>query len=147
MPGFLDYDGDLVTFWKSKNSITQYVGTGQNAKILPDSAKQGWTGAYIVYTAAGGSDFRHHGGITGFRETVLHVYCFADSAAVADRLAERVKIETESVEKANMGSTRIEFILATTPDAGYDQQFSGTDQPKYWRRIVFNIVHSQAFEP
>lgn len=140
---FLDeIDGDLITWWKTKSSITDIVGTGTSAKIWPDRAKQGQTGRFIVFQEGmGGESYRHLSGGNTVRECVLHVYCYGDSRSDASALAEAVRVATENYRGA-MGSTYVHDVTAIAPDSGVDEPSDDTPQQRYWTRLVFDVTHA-----
>jgi len=144
---FLGESGDLFTFWKSDTGIVALVGAGPAAKIYDDWAKQGVSPPYVVCLSEQGQSFRHHKGISVLRETVLHVYCFGQTGVQAAQLAEAIKGATEPLQETTIGSTWIGVVTATAPDGGgggaFDAPVDGSAAYKFWRRIVFRIVHSQ----
>jgi len=147
MANFLDSNtGDLVTWMKTKSTITSLVGTdtvelGNQCRLYADNAKQGVSLPYIVFIQAGGEAYHHHGGVNSIRETVLHFYCYGATDTVANTLVEAVKTELDALQRVTIGSTWVEMTLTDIPDSGNDLE-PASDKRRYWRRIVTNIVHA-----
>ena len=147
MAGLFDErTGGLVTYWKTVSAITDLVGATTSARIWPDQAKQGQATPFIVYTRGpGGVVFRHLGGPTGARTSVLHVYCWGDTRSAADGLAEAVKDSMESGFARNTwaGTYVNACFVDDATDDGHDPPIDGSDDKKYWSRLVLRIVHSE----
>lgn len=146
---FDEKTGGLVVFWKSQVAITSRVGSGINAKIAPDVASELWTtGQFVVYTRGpGGNVFRHLTGCTGGRLSIVHVYCWGDTRADADALAEAVKVTTQNSMARNLYSGNIyvnSVFVDDPPDDGYDKPTDGSAKSKYWTRVVLRIMHSES---
>lgn len=146
MTTFLDQStGGFCTKLKATASITALIGSGASARIYEDVAKQGVAAPYIVYLQGdGGESYRHHGGITSLRETVVHVYCYGDTTANANALAEAVKLAGELGGQSSWGSTAVHTVTASIPDGGTESPIDGSDTNKPWRRVVLRILHTQA---
>lgn len=141
---FDERTGGLVTYWKSVSAITSLVGTTTAARIYPDMAKQGAALPYIIYTRNGGEVFIHLRGSTGARTSVVHVYCCASTRAGADALAEAVKQNTQNKRDTWSGTNILWVFCTDAPDDGYDAPQDKGHQARYWTRLVFRIVHSEA---
>lgn len=139
--------GALVSYWKTVNAITSLVGSGANARIARDAARQKWkTGSFIVYTRGPGGDvYRHLEGAAGVRTTIVHAYCWGESADDADELSEEIKLAMQSgFARTTWGDTFINrSVVDDVPDDGYDPPFDGSDDKKHWSRVVLRITHTE----
>lgn len=142
--GFFDErTGGLVTLWKNTAGITALVGTGTAARIYPDQAKQGVDTPFLVYTRGpGGQVHRHLGGHAGPRLSIVHVYCWGDTRAAADGLAEAVKVGTQGYRGTTGGTVVNYAFVDDAPDDGHDPPIDGSDTKRYWTRLVLRIVHT-----
>lgn len=139
--------GGLVTYWKSVSAITSRVGAGTSAKIAPDAAREKWTGQFIVYTRGpGGNIHGHLTGTTGARQSIVHVYCWADSRTDADALCEAIKVNTQNASMRGVhGGIIVNWVFVDDPpDDGYDKPVDGSDTKKFWTRVVLRITHSES---
>lgn len=148
MAGLLnEQTGGLVSYWKTVSAITSRVGSGASARIARDAARQKWTSdSFIVYTRGTGGDvYRHLTGTAGVRTTIVHVYCWGDSANDADELSEAVKIAMQSgFSRTTWDGTFINrCVIDDTPDDGYDAPIDGSDNKKHWSRVVLRITHTE----
>lgn len=144
--GFFDeQSGGLVTHWKSVSAITSLVGSGSNARIYPEQARQGAALPYVLYTRAfGGTVHRHLGGYNGSRQSIVHVYCYASTRSGADALAESVKIGSQNMRGTYTGITVLACFIDEPPDDGHDSPLDGSDTKRYWTRLVLRIVHTES---
>jgi hypothetical protein len=134
--------GDLVTYWKTVPGITSLVGTTTSARIFPDIAKQGTASPFIVYEEAQGSEsYRDLTATTNKQGTVLHVYCYAVTRSGANALADAVRTGTENY-RGTMGTATVNDSRLVGFDSGVDVSQDGSDQRRYWTRLIFEIVHS-----
>lgn len=147
MAGLLDKtSGGLVSYWKTVSAITSRVGSGANARIARDAARQKWTNeSFIVYTRAGGDVYRHLEGTSGVRTTIVHVYCWGDSADDADDLCEEVKLAMQTgFARTTWGDTFINrSVVDDVPLDGYDAPLDGSDDKRHWSRLVLRITHTE----
>jgi hypothetical protein len=142
--GLLDAStGDLVTYLKTRTGITALVGATTSARIYPDVAKQGAALPHLVYTVSGGDSYRHLGGGSGLRRTVLQVYAFAATRAGADALAEQVRLALANFRGTWTDSTIYDCETAAPPVNGYDEAEDASDQAKYWSMYVFDLFHNE----
>lgn len=134
--------GGLVTYWKTKTGITDLVGTATNARMWPDAAKQGADAPYIVFVRGGGNvNQRLAASADSGGTTILHVYCVGATAAQAATLAEAVSDNTVDY-RGSMSGTRIMYVkLVDSPDSGFETPWDGTDQKRFWTRVVLRIAH------
>jgi hypothetical protein len=140
-----EQSGGLVSYWKTVSAITSRVGSGASARIKRDAARQKWTAPFIVYTRNGGDVYRHLTGTAGVRTTIVHVYCWGDSADDADELSEAVKIAMQSgFARTTWGDTFINrCVIDDVPLDGYDAPIDGSDDKKHWSRVVLRITHTE----
>jgi hypothetical protein len=141
---FDERTGGLVSYWKSVPAITSRVGAGVDAKIAPDAPKEKWSGQFLVYTRGpGGTVHRHLGGSSGVRTSIVHVYCYGDTRADADALAEDVKVRTQN-QRGLWGNTYVQYVfIDDPPDDGSDSPIDGSQKVRFWTRVVMRIMHSE----
>lgn len=142
---FDEGDGGMVTYWKSISAITDEVGAGSSARIYPEQARQKKaSGSYIVYMRQGGESFQHSVGVSGTRTTDLHVFCYADTMALADTLMEAVRSNTAN-KRGTLSGTLVNFIVVTdAPDSGINKAEDGSDDHEYWVRVILQITHEES---
>lgn len=135
--------GDLITFLKTKSGITALVGAATSARIYPVYAKQGAALPHLVYVQNGGDSYRHLGGGSGIRRTVLQVFAFAATQAGADTLAEQVRIALANY-RGLMGDSRVhDCQQAATALTGWDEAEDASDTSRYWTMLVFDLMHNE----
>lgn len=136
--------GGLITYWKSISAITDLVGSGTSARIYSDNAKRGVAEPYIEFVRVGGQSASHLAGVSGTRGTILHVYCYGATNTSADALAEAVRQNTANY-RGDMSGTYVNWIECTdAPDSGYIKQEDGSDDQRYWVRVILRITHAEA---
>lgn len=146
MAGLFDErSGGLITYWKSISAITSLVGSTTAARIYPELAREKKAaGSYIVYMRNGGESAQHLVGVSGHRETVLHVYCFGATMADADALAEAVRSSTANY-RGDMSGIYVRWISCTdSPESGVEEADDKSDTHRYWVRVILRIAHAEA---
>ena len=135
--------GDLVTYLKAQAGVTALVGATTSARIYPVYAKQGASLPLLVYVQNGGTSFRHLGGGSGIRRTVLQVYAYAATQAGADALAEQVRVALSN-HKGSMGSSTVnDCQQINTAVTGFDKAEDASDSRRYWTMLVFDLFHNE----
>ena len=134
-----------MEYLKAQAGITAHVGSGDNARIFPDRAKQGVALPYVVYIQAGGEQYLCHTGFNSIRQTILHVYSYGSTDAVANDLAEELKSAFEALQKTTIGDPTtgqvwVDCCFVDVPDSGSEDPKDASDSHKYWRRLVVTIV-------
>lgn len=147
MAGLFDErTGGLVTYWKTMSGITDLVGTTTSARIYPQLARQKnkrTAGSYIIYVRHSGESAQHHEGVSGTRHTVLHVFCYGDTLADADALAEAVRQNTANF-RGYMSGVWVNRVECTDAlDDGVIESEDGKSDPEYWVRVILRITHSE----
>ncbi len=141
--GFFDAStGDLFTFWKSKEPITDLVGEGTSARMYAQGAKAGEPMPFLVAIPTGGQDHRHLSGVSGVRRQVAQVIACGATQAAADALAEVVRAETGDY-RGIMGASWVNQVLQeTAPESGYDPPADGSQQGRYWTMIRYSFTYT-----
>lgn len=141
--GFFDeQSGGLVTHWKSVAAITSLVGAGDNARIYAHAARQTQAKPFITYNRADGIPYFYLGGPSGARLTVLHVYCWAQTLAGADALAEVVKNNTRNMRGTYTGIV-VNRVEMQTIDDGFQYREAASTEMDFFVRLIVRIVHSE----
>lgn len=139
--------GDFPTWLRAQSAVTAVVGSGTAARIFHGRPKTGSTGRmpttpYLIYGVAEGDNTWDMTGPAGLNQTTLHVYAMADTASVAQSLAQTVADLLEQVRRQRMGSTWIEIIKCTLPDDGSEPPQDASGTFLFWARIICQFVHS-----
>ena len=135
--------GDLVTYLKTQSGVTALVGAGTSARIYPDVAKQGVALPHLVFAISGSESFRHLGGDSGMRRSVVQFFAFAATRAGSNVLAEQVRLALANFRGA-MGDSYIADCSTSVPMlSGYDEARDASDQAKYWAMTVFDMFHHE----
>jgi hypothetical protein len=89
---------------------------------------------------------RHLAGMSGVRQSLVHVYCWGDTRAAADGLAEAVKQQSQGTAmRGTQSGVYVNYVFVDDPqDDGYDAPIDGSDSKKYWSRLVLRIVHAES---
>lgn len=141
---------NLKDHLKTKTNITGSVGTGANARIYKNRARQGVSIPYIVVEVFEGSSTEHLQGISGLAENRIQVDCYASTSVAAYDLAESIRL-AQSGDGASLqgyrGTMQNIFIYGVTSETGYregeDPPEKGSDQPRYWCSRDYVIAHSE----
>jgi len=135
--------GDLVTYLKTQSGVTALVGAATSARIYPVYAKEKAALPYLIYAQNGGESFRHLGGGSGARRTVLQVFAYAATQSGADELAEQSR-QSLANHRGAMGSSNVlDCQQIGTAITSFDEAEDASDSRRYWTMIVFDLYHNE----
>jgi hypothetical protein len=138
------FSEDLVTYLKTKTSITDLVGTGANARIRPTVLKQGDAYPAIrYYIGSGGSAELLAGGLAGMREPNLQVDCYATTRKQAESLADAVQIALVGY-RGLMGTTYVSSISKQSRGELFEEPIDASDTGAYREMLQFVVFHHEA---
>lgn len=142
--GFLDeLTGDFVLHLRGDSAVNALVGTGTDARIFPEAARQYAAAPYIVYTLAGGNSEKLLSGLEGCENQTLHVYCYGDTPNASRALARAVHDKMlNTIEEAVGGGTIVHVCNGGITDTGVEAAKDSSDRKRFWTRLVFRLVIS-----
>jgi hypothetical protein len=152
--GFLDeLTGDFVIHLRSAPpyvvdtvvipSIASLVGASSDARIFPEQARHGVPMPQIIYTQSGGSSSKILTGLDGCEDITLHVYAYGDSPNASRLLARAVHERCLRSDNSIWGDgTRVHVCNGGIIDTGTDAARDGSDQKKFWTRLLLRMVIS-----
>lgn len=140
--GFLnELDGDFVLYLRGDSAVSGLVGTGDNARIYPEMARQGVSAPYIVYTQAGGNSEKSAWRLSGCINLVLHVYAYGDLPNVSHELAHAVAdLMLPTLNTIVGGGTVLHVCNGGIADTGVEAATDGGDRKRFWTRLILRIV-------
>jgi hypothetical protein len=134
--------GDFVIYLREATTISSLVGTGTDARIFPEMARQGAAAPYITYTQAGGSSEKHLAGLDGCQDLIMHVYAYGDSPNVSHELAHAIHDRMLPTQAAVGGGTKLHVCNGGIIDTGVEAAKEGSDRKRFWTRLVLRMVIS-----
>lgn len=146
MADFLDeVNGDFVKHVRANSSIAALIGgSGTDARIFPEMARQGAPLPYIVYTQSAGSVHKSHAGRTGDKEWTLHIYCYGATQPAARALANLLEPYLNDIAnnaEVTIGSgTKIKVCNGEIVDSGVESSMSSSDIKRFWVRLVMRFL-------
>jgi hypothetical protein len=139
--GFLnELTGDFVLFLRAYSPISTLVGTGVNARIFPDAARQGAIAPYIVYTQNGGGSEKNLDGLEGCDDVIVHVYAYADSQPQSRALAVAVRDRMLPTQAIIGDGTKLYVCNGGIIDSGHEFDKASGDRKRFWTRLVLRMV-------
>lgn len=136
---------ELKDYLKTKSPITNLVGSGNNARIYKDRAKQGVDLPYIVYEVFRGSSAQHLQGITGIASNRIQVDAYAVNEEQSYQLAELIRLAPLQMYRGMMNET---FVHDVNGDIGYEQgstdPVQGSEQRHHWTSRDYIITYREA---
>jgi len=139
--GFLnELNGDFVLFLRAYAPISTLVGTGTDARIYPEAARQGAVAPYLVYTQAGGNSEKYLGGLDGCENMIVHVYAYADSQPQSKELAVAVRDRMLPTQAIVGDGTKLHVCNGGIIDTGYERDQASGDRKRFWTRLVLRMV-------
>ncbi len=135
--------GDLLTFLKSKATITALVGSGNNARIRPGRLMQGDAMPAIRYAITGGFSHQHLRGLSGLASMQLQIDCYGATHSQAWELSEAVRLAMLPF-RGLTGDTHISGVLLTNRLHSYEEPVDASDHGKHRFILSFDVAHSEA---
>jgi hypothetical protein len=142
--GFLnELTGDFVLYLRGASAVSALVGTGNNARIFPEAARQGAEAPYIVYTRAAGNREKILAGLDGCENLTLHVYAYADSQPQSIALAEAISDRMlPTLEQIVGDGTKLKICNGGIAQTGVEHDKASGDRKRFWTRLVLRMVIS-----
>lgn len=135
----------LKTYLKTKTAVTDLIGTGADARIYEQEAKQGVALPYIVYIVYAVGSYEDLDGAVGVATNRIEVNCYAATAAAAYALAEAVRLAPLQGYEGTMGSASVfDISSAGGYETRYDRPTEGANTLRFWvsRDYIFNHTES-----
>jgi hypothetical protein len=141
--GFLDeLTGDFVLYLQGDSSITSLVGSGANARLFPEAARQGASAPYVVYTQSSGGSDKVLEGVEGCDDVILQVYAFADSQPQSRALAVAIRDRMLPTQAIIGGGTKLHVCNGGIVSSGHDAAQDSSDRKRFWTMLVLRMVIS-----
>lgn len=143
---FLDeLTGDLVKFLRADATIAAAVGgSGTDARIFPEAARQGAQQPFIVYTQAAGHSIKNHDGVDPCETMALHIYAYSDhpstSRTLAKAIRDRMLAAGNGADSVVGDGTTILVCNGGLVDSGYDHANDSSDRKRFWVRVVLSML-------
>lgn len=140
--------GDLITWLKTKATITAIVGSGDNAQIYPRREPQDITGEALVFDRVTGQQFTNVGAESGIRRDVVHFYSYGDKASEAETLDEALHAVLAPggvlLRNTTMGGSQINLVRQLDgPTSGEDNPVKSDARYRYWTMSAYEIYVMQ----
>lgn len=141
-----DFYDEMVTFLKTKATITALVGSGTAARIFPDDLKQGTSLPALTIGEVGGDQERSLTGPVTPVHAIVEVFAYGATRAAANNLSEAVRVAISgSDQRQNWGSTHVaEVTVSNYRETGIDEPQDGSDSKRYWTRMIYDIWHAHS---
>lgn len=110
---------EIITYLKTKAAVTALVGSGVDARIFLDEAKQGVSLPYVTLVVFEGASHEHLGAITGLAENRVEINCYSATSEGAWTLAEVIRLSPLQMHRGTLGST---FVHSITSPQGYARE-------------------------
>ena len=134
-----DMCSELITYLKSRSSITSLIGSSTGARVYPERPKQAAARPYLIVSQTGGMPVQCLGSTSGIANASFDVISVADTRDGADALSTAVQGELTPDNKT-MGSTFVtEVVTNLHRDAGDDLPQDASDASRYWARSNYTI--------
>lgn len=135
---------DLLTYLKTVSEVTDLVGTGTNARIYPDTGKEGVALPCVTYRKRSGGEQSGISGGHGLHSALFEITSWATTRASADALDNAIYDNLEGGNRT-MGTTAVTQVLVQPDgrDASADPAIDGGDNPEYWARTTYEIWYSE----
>jgi hypothetical protein len=118
-----DIANALKTYLKTITAVTDEIGTGDNARIYLDEARQGAALPYVVITTFAAGSKEDLQGAVGVAQNRVQVDCYADSSAKAFMVADAIRLAPLQGRRGTIGGV---YAYDVSSDGGYDR---GSDHP------------------
>jgi len=140
--GFLnELTGDFVKHLRSHSPIAAVVGgSGTDARIFCEAARQGVAAPYIVYTQSMGNSEKHLAGLDGCESMVVHVYCYAENQPASRSLANHVRDRMLPTQAIVADGTKLYVCNGGISDTGVEYDQASGDRKRFWTRLVLRMV-------
>lgn len=136
---------NLITYLKTKPTITTLVGTGADARIYELEAKQGVALPYIIIQVFDGISYENLSTISGVAENRVQIDCYAASAAEAYTLAEAVRLAPLQMYRGTFGDGWSNGIRSPQSyESGKTPPTQGGNDHKFWYSRDYFITYQEA---
>lgn len=139
-----DISSALVTYLKSKTSITDIIGSGANARIEPDGLTQGVAVPAIVYRRISTTHGQTiNGSVAGIAWTRFEINAIAATRLQADQLSEAIRLcGILDLQRETVGGVVIQGVIVDSGVRHYDED---PDQGDHQRRYVSSQDYQVCF--
>lgn len=138
-------DDNLIAYLKTISNVTDKVGTGDNARIYSEYAKQGAALPYIVIQVFDGVSNEHLTGISGVDENRVQIDCYGSDKTEAYNLAEAVRLAPLQMYRGTLGSGYANSVTSgNTYETGHSPASPGANNQKFWYSRDYFIRHTVA---
>ena len=139
-----DLEKMLTDYLKSITTVTDLVGTGDNAKIFLHEPKQGQNPPYIVFEIFDGTSAEDLQGAAGIASNRVQIDCYSLDKRQAYTLAERVRLNLQG----HRGPIGNGFFNGVTSDQGYERGYdkpsAGANTKRFYVSRDYTIHHTEA---
>ncbi len=130
---------------KSLASITDLVGSGDNARIFDEYQKQDAALPHIVFEVFEGFSTEHLGGITGIAENRIQISCFGVTQLAANDLADLVRRALQGFRGTIDGQKINGITSASGFEHGHDRpKVTGSTNYRFWTSRDFNVAYTES---
>lgn len=134
---------DFRTYLLTKSTVTDLVGTGDNARVYPGFAPQGVSLPHVVLNTI--SDVSDHDmdGANGWTEARVQVDCYARTVDDAEALAEVIRLACDGY-KGTMGAAEVAFCFQEAGDDGPEPYPTNEPRQRSRRRDDYRFAYFKA---
>lgn len=136
---------NLITYLKTKSAVTSKVGTGDNARIFLEFARQGVALPYVVIQTFEGTSAEHLGGISGVAMNRVQIDAYAATESAAYELAEAIRLAPLQMYRGTFGSAWANGIRSDgSYETGYSVASQGANDQKFWFSRDYFVHYQEA---
>jgi hypothetical protein len=137
-------EANLITYLKTKPAVTGLVGTGDDARIYLEFAKQGVALPYIVIELISGQSFETLSSISGIARSRVQIDCYGSTKSEAYNLAEAVRLAPLQMYRGTFGDGWTSGITSPeTYDTGSTSPSAGANDQKFWYSRDYFITYQE----
>ncbi len=147
---FYGEDGDLIKWLATNPLLTPQLGTGDDAAVFWEQVKSGIDTPYLRITVGSNDSIDHLVGQTDRENSILQIYCYADTPGTANHLALRVREAFKQFRRGRMraigsddAGTWVDRCNGFAVDTGADSPKEGIDASRrFWCLLAVRLTHA-----